>query len=387
MKIISRILCVVLFALMFFSFNVITQEKGKSLIELYTRDQINRMRHPRHKNLDERVNLIKYSSETLKNLSLPSSFDWRDQNIMTPVKDQMYCGGCWAFAAVGMFESLIKKSTYSNVDLAEQQVIDCDSGSCEEGGEPTEAVAYMQKSGVVLEQYYPLTWYDKNCSVSRASDYYISDWGEIDVWYEDVPKETRVLAIKNAIYTYGPVVVSMEWNDAFDYYDGGVFYYDGPLGDVNHSVVLVGWKDDASIPTGGYWIMRNSYSDQWAENGYGRIAYDTVYIDGCECIWAVYQGNDNPPVFNTIFDTQTFHEGEEIALSFAAQDPDGNTLSYTISSLPAGSAFSNTNGTFTWTPNFTQSGTYGLTVAVSDGKNVIMQTFTLIIRNAKVIHK
>lgn len=365
------------------------ETKGKSLIELYTREQIDRMRHPHRKELDKRVNLTSYSFESLKKLSLPSSFDWREHNIMTPIKDQGYCGGCWAFAAVGMFESLVKKSILSNVDLSEQHVIDCAEGDCEEGGFSTDALEYMHNSGIVLEQYYPYVSSDQHCGVSRASDYYLSSWGEVDVWYENVPKETRILSIKNAIYTYGPVVVSMYANDEFDYYDGGVFTYNGPIEDCNHSLVLVGWKDDPSISTGGYWIMRNSYGPHWAENGYGRIAYDTCYIDGCECLWGVYQGNNNtsPPVFNTLFGTQTFNEGDAITLDFTAQDADGNTITYSISSLPAGSSFGNTNGIFTWTPNYTQSGSYGLTVAADDGKHVIMQTFYLIIKNTKTIRK
>jgi C1A family cysteine protease len=38
-------------------------------------------------------------------LGAPSSLDWRDFNIITPIKDQGSCGDCWAFATVAYAES------------------------------------------------------------------------------------------------------------------------------------------------------------------------------------------------------------------------------------------------------------------------------------------
>ena len=55
--------------------------------------------------------------------------DWRNSGKVTPVRDQAQCGSCWAFGSVAATESLIlqktTKYTSSNLDLSEQEVVDC----------------------------------------------------------------------------------------------------------------------------------------------------------------------------------------------------------------------------------------------------------------------
>lgn len=62
---------------------------------------------------------------------LPDLLDWRVKGTMTYAKDQLFCGSCWSFAAIGCLESRINvdrvaKSVSSPlITLSEQQVVDC----------------------------------------------------------------------------------------------------------------------------------------------------------------------------------------------------------------------------------------------------------------------
>ena len=95
-----------------------------------------------------------------------------------------------------------------------------------------------------------------------------------------VPSTT---AIKNAIYTYGPISVEVAVDSYFEAYSGGVFNAN-TASYINHAVVLVGWDD-----TNGCWIMKNSWGTGWGESGYMRIAYgcDLIGYAAAYAVWVM----------------------------------------------------------------------------------------------------
>lgn len=385
-KLNALVICVILFLLpMMLSSQANATSPGKSLVELKSYEQIQKSLKLKLKPFNERTNVVRFNEHYLKSLNLPSSYDLRQQNIFTSIKDQDGCGGCWAFAPIGLFEALIKKKTTLEVDLSEQQILDCAEGDCDTGGWPPDALEYLVKSGVVLEKFYPLTWTDKACTVSRASDYYLSDWKEADVWEQ--PLATRIQTIKSVVYNHGPAVVAFEVTAAFNYYHSGIYTYNGALSDPNHAVCIVGWVDDAGVQNGGYWIARNSWGSSWGESGYFRVAYGTSHIDDYLCAYGVYNVGNVPPQFNNPIETSTGREGTQITIDASAVDPENDPITYSASNIPSGAVFNQSTGIFSWTPTYTQAGVYTVVLSAGDGHSTNTMIITITIQNVKNINK
>ncbi|MDF1611782.1 putative Ig domain-containing protein [Stygiobacter electus] len=75
-----------------------------------------------------------------------------------------------------------------------------------------------------------------------------------------------------------------------------------------------------------------------------------------------------PPVFDAVA-PKTVNEGQELKFTINAVDPEGAPVTYSVVSKPEGSNFNATTKEFSWTPNYTQAGTYTATFSASDGNS------------------
>ena len=58
---------------------------------------------------------------------LPDTFDWRDKDVVSSVKDQGTVGTCWAFSTIGNVEGQWALAGHLVISLATEQLVDCDA--------------------------------------------------------------------------------------------------------------------------------------------------------------------------------------------------------------------------------------------------------------------
>jgi cathepsin L len=205
------------------------------------------------------------------------SFDWRNLNKVTPVRNQGGCGSCWAFTAMGAYEGSYLIRNNKAIDTAEQQILNCTgAGSCG-GGWWAGVFNYLAPTGTATEASYLYTANDKPCQAGIATPYHAITWGYV----KDDGGIPTVSQLKQALCQYGPLAVAVRVTGAFQAYSGGVFNENAP-GNINHGVTLIGWDDDK-----GAWLIKNSWGTGWGMNGYMWIAYGSNKIgDGAAWVQA-----------------------------------------------------------------------------------------------------
>lgn len=204
-------------------------------------------------------------------LGLPISLDW--SNYVTPVRNQYQdqCGSCWAFATTAALESytLIKSNLPGQeLDLAEQILVSCSgAGSCS-GGAIDRACNFIRDTGLPEEGCYPYTHTNGSCASACP------DWPHtyrIDSWSYVATISPRVDNIKNALYTYGPLVTTMQVYSDFFNYISGIYSHTGGTYEFLHAILIIGYNDSEKC-----FIAKNSWGTGWGEGGFFNIAYSEI---------------------------------------------------------------------------------------------------------------
>ena len=318
-------------------------------------------------------------------LALPASFDWRQLNGCTSIKNQGSCGSCWAFATVGVLECAIKIREALEVDLSEQWLVSCVSEyfGCNGGWEahnyhlvPTNPKHRRDACGgvgAVLESVFPYRAEDLPCGCPyEHTSYFLLDWGYVGSGGGVPP----VPAMKQAIMEYGPIFVAVAVGNSFAAYRGGVFN-DYSATSINHAVVLVGWDDTQG--TNGVWFLRNSWGPWWGEYGYMRIEYGCSFV-GYRASWVDYY---TLPVIQEIPNRtalvgRTYTESPRILRGT-------RPITWTLEAGPPGATFSPDYGTIVWTNPGPINSVTTVRVRASNLRGSDVKEWTVTVKAAPVI--
>merc|ERR1712142_798301 len=219
---------------------------------------------------------------------LPHAWDWRNvdgKNYVSPIRNQGTCGSCYAFASMALLEArlrLLSNNTVTPV-FSTQDVVECSdySQGCEGGFPYLVAGKYAQDFGVVPESCNPYRGKDGPCSTSQTCPqrFYSSNYHYIGGFYGGC-NEPRM---REALVRRGPIAVSFQVYSDLVHYQGGVYHHvptkfdDQIIGGgfdpfelTNHVVLIVGYGTEPGTNQ-PYWIVKNSWGEEWGENGFFRI--------------------------------------------------------------------------------------------------------------------
>lgn len=145
------------------------------------------------------------------------------------------------------------------------------------------AYAYTSLKGIVTEKCFPYTsGTTKETGPCLIANRNCVDPSEPYAKYTtkalSIKSLTDVSQIKNEIYTNGPITAAMLVYDDFMTYKSGIYIRQSKNLLGGHAIKGIGWGIDKASGH-HFWIMANSWSANWGENGFFRIKMGECQID------------------------------------------------------------------------------------------------------------
>jgi len=123
----------------------------------------------------------------------------------------------------------------------------------------------IDQGGIDTERSYPYLAKDSGTERPICNYHKVATGAKISL-FEDIANEDDLLAVVGAI---GPASVCFQVAADFRLYSSGIYSSttcSPKTADVNHAVLIVGFDTDKD--GNKYWIVKNSWSSKWGNEGY-----------------------------------------------------------------------------------------------------------------------
>lgn len=299
-------------------------------------------------------------------LKLPTSFDGRSvwKDYITPIRNQGLCGSCYAFSSV--FVLATRLAIYSNgkykYQLSPSKLIFCSNPIEVKDNEERpeqELIKDTMSKKVPFDYTTPQSLIRKNI-MSCSGETLISAWqflyrfgvpedsclgygdnenaSAMNLTLTDVVEKSCVEVlgssldkcmdnekmishraggyysvpkneydIRRDIYHWGPCSSGFVIHDDFlDWNGKGVYVWDKKSDVVGgHAIVIMGWGEEGGKK---YWIVRNSWGEDWGDKGYFKILRGENH---CEIEENVFTGIPNIPSIRLYLEHPLYYQQED----------------------------------------------------------------------------
>jgi len=249
----------------------VSPAQGASFLQLQQTHASERIRHSRH--VEE------------EGAELPKQWDWRNVtgvSWLDKVIDQGECGSCYIVATTRMLSARhrikqeqpgLEAFSISFPLMCSEYNQGCNGGYAFLASKWSHDVGLVPEScgGYSDELARVQQCINLQCDVNMLEKRWRADnYHYVGGYYGGASE----YAIMRELVTGGPLVASFEPKNDLMYYGGGIYKsipnQRAEWEQVDHAVLLVGFGEESNGQK--YWILQNSWGENWGEDGFIRIA-------------------------------------------------------------------------------------------------------------------